>query len=45
MTGCRDRAQVAAARPMSRIGAAFIVTIWLAVVVWLVLLVRDMLNA
>jgi len=44
MTQCRDRAHVASARPMSRIGAAFIVAVWLAVGVWLVLLVRGLLD-
>ena len=44
MTQCRDRAHVASARPMSRIGAAFIVAAWLAVGVWLVLLVRGLLD-
>jgi uncharacterized membrane protein YkvA (DUF1232 family) len=41
---CRERAQVQAARPTSRIGAAVIIGIWLLVAVWLVLLLRDLLD-
>jgi uncharacterized membrane protein YkvA (DUF1232 family) len=44
MADCRERARTRADRPISRIGAAVVVGIWLAVVVWALLFVRDRLS-
>jgi uncharacterized membrane protein YkvA (DUF1232 family) len=41
---CRERARTVQDRPVSHVGAAFTIAIWLAVVVWLVLVVRDFLD-
>jgi uncharacterized membrane protein YkvA (DUF1232 family) len=42
---CRQRAEAAAERPMSRAGAAFVIAVWLACAGWAFLLVRDLLAA
>jgi hypothetical protein len=37
--------QIAEGRPVTRIGAAFIVIVWLIVGIWLAFLVRDLFGA
>ncbi len=44
MRDCRARANAAAARPISRVGAAFVIAVWLLVAVWLALTVRNLLS-
>jgi uncharacterized membrane protein YkvA (DUF1232 family) len=44
MRDCRARADAAAARPISRMGAAFMIAVWLLVAVWLALVVRNLLS-
>jgi uncharacterized membrane protein YkvA (DUF1232 family) len=44
MRDCRARAAAAAARPISRVGAAFVIAVWLLVAVWLALVVRNLLS-
>ncbi len=41
---CRVRAQRAADRPVSRLGAAFMIAVWLALAALAILLVRDLLD-
>ena len=41
---CRVRAQLAADRPVSRAGAAFMIAVWLALAALAILLVRDLLD-
>jgi uncharacterized membrane protein YkvA (DUF1232 family) len=41
---CREQAQMRMDRRVSWVGAAFIVAVWLVVVTWLVLVVRDLLT-
>src|SRR3954453_13840528 len=40
---CREQAQMRMDRPVSWIGAAFIVIVWLLAAIWLVLVARDLL--
>jgi uncharacterized membrane protein YkvA (DUF1232 family) len=44
MTDCRAQANARAERPISRIGAAAMICIWLAVGIWALLFVRDLLT-
>jgi uncharacterized membrane protein YkvA (DUF1232 family) len=44
MADCREQARTRADRPISRIGAAVMIGIWLALGVWAPLFVRDLLN-
>ena len=44
MRDCRARANAAAARPISLVGAAFVIAVWLLVAVWLALAVRNLLS-
>lgn len=45
MVECRERARVADRRPLSRAGAAFVIGVWLAAAVWLVLAARNLLAS
>jgi uncharacterized membrane protein YkvA (DUF1232 family) len=42
MADCREQARVRAERPISRIGAAVMIAIWLTAAAWVFLLVRDL---
>lgn len=44
LADCRERAQARGARPVSRVGAVFIVAVWLLIAGWLVLVVRGMID-
>jgi uncharacterized membrane protein YkvA (DUF1232 family) len=44
LADCRERAIYQAARPTSRIGALFMVAVWLAVAVWGFLFVRNLFD-
>ena len=44
MADCREQASMRADRPISRIGAAMIICVWLAFAVWAFLFVRGRLN-
>jgi uncharacterized membrane protein YkvA (DUF1232 family) len=44
LADCREQARLRADRPMSRVGAAFVVVVWLVVAAWLVLIVRGVLD-
>ncbi|MBV9898256.1 MAG: DUF1232 domain-containing protein [Chloroflexi bacterium] len=44
MRDCRAIAEAAAARPISRVGAAFMIAIWLIVAGWLALAIRNFLT-
>jgi uncharacterized membrane protein YkvA (DUF1232 family) len=44
MQDCREQARIRMERPVSWIGAAFMVAVWLLLAVWLVLVVRDLLK-
>src|SRR5918911_3206143 len=44
LADCREQAQERAERPVSRVGAVFILAIWLLAAGWLVLVVRDLLD-
>jgi uncharacterized membrane protein YkvA (DUF1232 family) len=44
MTDCRALANARAERPISRIGAAAMICIWLAVGIWALLFVRNLLT-
>jgi uncharacterized membrane protein YkvA (DUF1232 family) len=44
LADCRAHAQLAAERPVSRAGAAFMVAVWLVLAVLVILLVRDLLD-
>ena len=44
MRDCRARAEAAAARPISRVGAAFMIAMWLIVAGWLALAIRNFLT-
>jgi hypothetical protein len=44
LADCRARAAYQATRPVSRIGALFMVAVWLAVAIWAVLFLRGLLN-
>lgn len=44
MTDCREQASARAEQPISRVGAAAIIGIWLALGIWAVLFVRDRLT-
>jgi len=44
MLDCRPRAQVATARPISRVGAFFMICVWIAFAVWAVFFVRDVFD-
>jgi uncharacterized membrane protein YkvA (DUF1232 family) len=41
---CRQRAEVAAQRPISRIGAALMIVAWLGLATWAFLFIRDFLD-
>lgn len=41
---CRERAQMAADRPISRAGAAFMIAVWLGLAALAILLIRDLLS-
>ncbi len=43
LADCRERAQTAAERPISRAGAAFMICVWLGLAILVLLLVRDLL--
>jgi uncharacterized membrane protein YkvA (DUF1232 family) len=43
MADCRERARTEADRPISKVGAAVMIAIWLALLVWALLFVRDLL--
>jgi uncharacterized membrane protein YkvA (DUF1232 family) len=42
MAECRQRAQAASTRPVSRIGAAFIIAVWLVCGAWVVLFLFNL---
>jgi uncharacterized membrane protein YkvA (DUF1232 family) len=42
MADCREQARMGAERPISRIGAAVMIAIWLTAAAWVFLLVRDL---
>ena len=44
LVDCRDRAAVAAERPVSRVGAAFMIAVWLALAAVVILAVRARLD-
>ena len=44
LADCREQARAHADRPVSRLGAVFILAIWLLIGGWLVLFVRDLLD-
>jgi uncharacterized membrane protein YkvA (DUF1232 family) len=44
LVDCRDRAEVAAERPVSRIGAAFMIVVWLALAAVVILAIRAWLD-
>lgn len=44
LVDCRDRAEVAAERPVSRVGAAFMIAVWLALAAVVILAVRARLD-
>jgi uncharacterized membrane protein YkvA (DUF1232 family) len=44
LADCRVRAAYQATRPVSRIGAAFIIAVWLAVFIWAVLFIRGLVD-
>jgi uncharacterized membrane protein YkvA (DUF1232 family) len=41
---CRARADAASVRPVSKVGAAFMIAIWLIAALWIVLAVRNLLG-
>jgi uncharacterized membrane protein YkvA (DUF1232 family) len=41
---CRARADAASARPISRIGAAFMIAVWLIAAFWILLAVRNVFS-
>jgi uncharacterized membrane protein YkvA (DUF1232 family) len=45
LADCRKRAAHQATRPGSRLGAAFMITLWLAVGLWAILFIRGLVNA
>jgi uncharacterized membrane protein YkvA (DUF1232 family) len=44
LVDCRDRAEVAAERPVSRVGAAFMIVVWLALAAVVILAIRAWLD-
>lgn len=44
LADCREQAQMRMNRPVSWVGAAFMVAVWLLAATWLVLAVRDVLT-
>ncbi|HLZ32057.1 MAG TPA: YkvA family protein [Chloroflexota bacterium] len=44
MADCREQARTRADRPISRIGAAVMISVWLAAAVWVFLVVRGLLS-
>jgi uncharacterized membrane protein YkvA (DUF1232 family) len=44
LADCREQADTMAERPISRVGAALMIGLWLAVAVWGLLFLRDLLN-
>ena len=44
MAECRERASAAFGRPTSRLGAAFMIGVWLLAACWGALLVKNLLN-
>jgi uncharacterized membrane protein YkvA (DUF1232 family) len=44
MADCREKATARAERPISRVGAAVVISIWLALGIWALLFVRDLLT-
>ena len=44
LADCRDRAEVAAERPVSRVGAAFMIAVWLALAAVVILAVHAWLD-
>ena len=44
MTDCREQASARAEQPISRVGAAAMIGIWLALGIWALLFVRDRLT-
>jgi uncharacterized membrane protein YkvA (DUF1232 family) len=45
MAECRQRAQAASTRPVSRVGAALIVAVWLGCGAWAVLFLRNLVSS
>ncbi len=45
LSECRERARVAADKPVSRAGAIFVIAVWLALAVVAIWLIRDVLVA
>jgi uncharacterized membrane protein YkvA (DUF1232 family) len=43
MAECRERARAASDRPISRIGAAFMIAVWLAAALWCALFLKNLL--
>jgi uncharacterized membrane protein YkvA (DUF1232 family) len=43
LADCTERARTQPGRKVSRIGGAVVIAVWLAVAVWLVFFVRDLL--
>jgi uncharacterized membrane protein YkvA (DUF1232 family) len=44
MADCRERARMRAERPISRVGAALMIAIWLVIAGWVFLIVRDLVD-
>jgi uncharacterized membrane protein YkvA (DUF1232 family) len=44
MADCRERASARAERPISRIGAAAMIGVWLVLGIWALLFIRDLLT-
>ena len=44
LADCREQARQRAERPVSRVGAVFMLAVWLLAAGWLVLVVRDLLD-
>lgn len=41
---CRERAQARANQPVSWVGAAFMLSVWLVLAAWLVFVIRDLID-
>ena len=44
LTECRERANAAVDRPISRVGAAVMIAVWVLVALWMVLLLRGLVD-
>lgn len=44
LADCREQAQIRAERPVSWVGAAFMLAVWLLAAAWLALVVRNLLT-